>query len=97
MKLKLCHTTVMAVVNHNIIRTCYSVSSVNQLDIVLISVKKKSWNTHEELCKAIYELSKPSQPKCKSDSEDNNVYVSHLTPSQQSKVVQLVGKLNAAL
>ena len=49
--------------------------------------QKKSWNT-QELCKAIYELSKPSQPKGKSDSEDN----SHLTPSQQSKVVQSVGK-----
>ena len=54
--------------------------------------QQKRWNTHEELCKAIYELSKQSQPKGKSDSEDNKVYVSHLTPSQQSKVVPLVGK-----
>ena len=54
--------------------------------------QKKSWNSRKALCKAIYELSKPSQPKGKSDSEDNKVYVSHLTPSQQSKVVQLVGK-----
>ena len=54
--------------------------------------QKKSWNTHKELCKAIYELSKPSQPKGKSDSQDSKVYVGHLTSSQQSKVVQLVGK-----
>ena len=54
--------------------------------------QKKSWNSHKALCKAIYELSKPSQAKGRSDSEDNKVYVSHLTPSQQSKVVQLVGK-----
>ena len=54
--------------------------------------QKKSWNSHKALCKAIYELSKPSQPKGKSDSEDNKIYVSHLTPCQQSKVFQLVGK-----
>ena len=54
--------------------------------------QKKSCNTQKQLCKAIYELSKPSQPKDKSDSEDNKVHVSHLTPSQQSKIVQLVGK-----
>ena len=54
--------------------------------------QKKSWNTHNELRKAIYELSKPSQHKGKSDSGDNKVYVRPLTPSQQSKVVQLVGK-----
>ena len=40
----------------------------------------------------LFEFSKPSQPKGTSNSEDNKVYVSHLTPSQQSKVVQLVGK-----
>ena len=42
MKLKLCPTIVMAVANQNIIKTFYSVSNVNQLDIVLISVKRKA-------------------------------------------------------
>ena len=42
MKLKLCPTIVMAVVNQNIIKTFYSVSNVNRLDIVLISVKRKA-------------------------------------------------------
>ena len=41
MKLKLCPTIVMAVVNQNIIKTFNSVSNVNRLDIVLISVKRK--------------------------------------------------------
>ena len=41
-KLKLCPTIVMTVVNQNIIRTFYSVSSVNRLNIVLISVKRKA-------------------------------------------------------
>ena len=42
MKLKLCPTIVMAVVNQNIIKTFYSVSNVNWLDIVLISFKRKA-------------------------------------------------------
>ena len=41
-KLKLGPTIVMAVVNQNMIKTFYSVSSVNRLDIVLISVKRKA-------------------------------------------------------
>ena len=41
-KLKLCPTIVMPVVNQNIIRTFYSVNNVSRLDIVLISVKRKA-------------------------------------------------------
>ena len=42
MKLKLYPTIVMAVVNQNMIRTFYSVNSVKQLYIVLISIKTKA-------------------------------------------------------
>ena len=42
MKLKLCPTIVMAVVNQNTIKTFYSVSNVNRSGIVLISVKRKA-------------------------------------------------------
>ena len=38
MKLKLCPTIIMAVVNQNIIRTFYCVNSVNRLDIVLFNI-----------------------------------------------------------
>ena len=90
MKLKLCPTIVMAVVNQNIIKTFYSVSSVNRSDIVLISVKRKAGILIRNYVRLF--MSYPSQPKGKSDSEDNKVYVRHLTPSQQSKVAQLMGK-----
>ena len=78
----------MAVVNQKFLQ-CKQCKSVRYCSY---QCQKKSWNTHKELCNVIYELSKRSQPKGKSDSEENKVYVSHLTPSQQSKVFRLVGK-----
>ena len=58
--------------------------------------QKTNWPDHKKICKAINELS--SRAKSKNlekglgDGEDDNVYVSHFTPKQQTHVTKLVGK-----
>ena len=56
--------------------------------------QKTNWPDHKKICKAINGLS--SRPKSqnlgKGLGEDDNVYVSHITPKQQARVTKLVGR-----
>ena len=54
--------------------------------------QKNGWPSHQKLCEAIHQLSQPVVRSGKGDSEDDRVYVSHLTPGQHQKVVKLVGR-----
>ena len=46
--------------------------------------QKEQWGTHKALCSAICELSKPQERK--------TLYPSHLRPSEQRKLIRLVGE-----
>ena len=55
------------------------------------SCQKKHWGEHKILCTAIKNISLPTE-RGLGDSVDENVFMSHLTPSQQSTVAKLVGE-----
>ena len=58
--------------------------------------QKINWPDHKKICKAISELSSRAKSqdveKGLGDGEDDNVYVSHITPKQQARVTKLVGR-----
>ena len=53
------------------------------------SCQKKHWGEHKILCTAIKNISLPTE-RGLGDSADENVFMSHLTTSQQSTVAKLV-------
>lgn len=59
-----------------------------------VRCQKGHWPEHKVLCKAIKELSERENHKEKGlgDSQDENAYVSHITPRQQDRVPKLVGR-----
>ena len=58
--------------------------------------QKTNWPDHKKICKAISDLSSRAKSqnleKGLGDGEDDNVYVSHITPKQQARVTKLVGR-----
>ena len=56
---------------------------------------KTNWTYHKKICRAIKNLSfrvkSQNVEKRLGDGEDDNVYVSHITPKQQACVTKLVG------
>jgi hypothetical protein len=52
--------------------------------------QKKHWDEHKTLCRAIKNLY-TSTERGLGDSADENVFISHLTPSQRNTVAKLVG------
>ena len=59
-------------------------------DIVLFVVKRAK---HKVLCQAIKGISERESLKEKGlgDAQDRGVYATHITPSQQERIVKLVG------
>jgi hypothetical protein len=53
--------------------------------------QKKHWDEHKTLCTAIKNLY-TSTKRGLEDSADENVFISHLTPSQRNTVAKLVGE-----
>ena len=56
--------------------------------------QKSHWPKHKVLCDAIKELSEREHGAQKGlgDAQDENVYVSHITPRQQDRIAKLVGR-----
>ena len=59
-----------------------------------LDYQKVHWPKHKVLCKAIKELSQieSSNEKGLGDAQDRGVYASHITPRQQERIVQVVGR-----
>ncbi|KAL9983137.1 hypothetical protein ACROYT_G005269 [Oculina patagonica] len=59
-----------------------------------VHCQKAHWPKHKVLCKAIKELSAKEACKEKGlgDTQDENVYASHLTPRQQERIAKLAGR-----
>ena len=59
-----------------------------------VGCQKAHRRKHRVLCKAIKELSERGAHKEKGlgDTQDENVYASHITPRQQERIAKLVGK-----
>ena len=58
-----------------------------------INCQKKYWSEHKMLCNEIKQEIKAKNQNSH-DETHSDIFVSHLTPKQQQKVVSLIGKLN---
>ena len=56
--------------------------------------QKAQWNEHKIICSAISELSKKlfTEEKGLGDSNDANVFASHVSPKKHAQISKLVGK-----
>ena len=76
---------------HKELLQCSACQSVRYCSV---HCQKAHWPKHKVLCKAIKELSAKEACKEKGlgDTQDENVYASHLTPRQQERIAKLVGR-----
>ena len=73
------------------LRRCSKCQSVRYCSV---QCQKSHWPKHKVLCDAIKELSEKEHGAQKGlgDAQDENVYVSHITPRQQDRIANLVGR-----
>ena len=73
------------------LRRCSKCQSVRYCSV---QCQKSHWPKHKVLCDAIKELSEREHGAQKGlgDAQDENVYVSHITPRQQDRIAKLVGR-----